>query len=316
MSDDLQLPFAPSDIFRGFTFEDSVRINALCHLADSLDPHHFIDAIGIRVDPSYCPWIADRIGTQAPLQLLPTDGYLADGIEYAALALALEWAAGKPSFVVGEIGAGWGPWITAAAVLARRRGFTTINMTALEADNERFEAMRRHLAINDLVPTDAPRRGSLEGLDWRLHCAAADWCDRPLYWPSTGGLSDAGMAAGYSPGETADYRGVATQYQAIDGIDLATAFDHVDTLDFLHLDIQGGEGDLLLNSLPFLNQKVSAFFAGTHNRKIEGDLIHTLRNSGWILIREKPCQFYTTANTPTLTGQTYVDGGQLWRRAT
>jgi transposase len=51
---------------------------------------------------------------------LPQDGYLAGGMEYAALALALGWAEGRSTFVIGEVGAGWGPWVSAGSFAALR----------------------------------------------------------------------------------------------------------------------------------------------------------------------------------------------------
>jgi FkbM family methyltransferase len=307
------LPFTEQDLFRGFTAEDVDRISSLRADHHQTAPDLFVDALGIKVDPSYCPWISGRVGcheTEAPL---PWDGYLGDGIEYAALALAFEWALPRDIFTVGEIGAGWGHWVSASALTARRRGFRRVNLIAFEADSERYGAMRQHLAINDLVPPDALAVGSREIFSWKLHNAAAHWSDTTLYWPAAGKEFDAGMAAVDSPDQPVDYRGVVTAYKPIPALDIRDSFDDIDVVDLLHIDIQGSEYDLISNILDFLSTKVRCLFVGTHSRKIEGDLIHDLRQRGWVLIREKPCQFYSMAGAPTLIGLTYLDGGQFWR---
>lgn len=41
------------------------------------------------------------------------------------------------------------------------------------------------------------------------------------------------------------------------------------TIDLLHIDIQGGEGNLLENCLDTLLEKVAYIFVGTHSRKNE-----------------------------------------------
>jgi FkbM family methyltransferase len=298
-------PFSENDLFRGFTEDDVPRVRALTVEAVPT-PGVFTDRLGVKVHPLNCSWIADSVGTAAAGPLLPEDGYLAEGIEYAALALALEWARGG-SFVVGEIGAGWGPWVSAAALVCRRRGFEHVHMVALEADPIRYGQLRRHLAVNGLVSEDAPA----EGATWRLLQAAAGVEDGTLYWPE-GSSYDAGMQAASTPREV-DYRGQQVRHRPVRAVSLATAFEGIGTVDFLHVDIQGGEAELIPGSLPFLNSRVRCMFVGTHSRKIEGDLIELLRCEGWALEREKPCRFNPRSAAPTLVGLTHLDGGQFWR---
>jgi FkbM family methyltransferase len=306
------LPFSEDDIFRGFAEDDVERVRALMVAADPV-PGLFTDQLGVKVDPAYCSWVAHNAGlVAAGLLPLPRDGYLAEGIEYAALAWALEWAQGRASFVVGEIGAGWGPWVSAATLVALRRGFRGAHLVALEADAARYQQLRRHLSINGLVPEDAPERGGQDTLSWTLLRAAASPQDGTLYWPE-GDPEDAGMSASTSPCGV-DYRGQTSVHRPVVGLSLATCFlDAPADVDFLHIDIQGGEAELIPGSLPFLNERVRSMFVGTHSRKIEGDLIELLRCEGWALEREKPCRFNNYSAAPTLVGLTHLDGGQFWR---
>lgn len=84
-------------------------------------------------------------------------------------------------------------------------------------------------------------------------------------------------------------------------------------IDLMHVDIQGGEWELIRHARAFHDAKVRVLFVGTHSRKIEGDLIAFLMKRGWKLEREKPCRFDGRVHTPMLTGLTTEDGGQVWR---
>ena len=308
------LPFSEGDIFRGFTEEDIPNIKALVIKNTTPMPGVYTDSVGVRVSPDYCPWICDKLGI-VDTNLPVPNAYNGDGVEYAALALALNWASGREVFTVGELGAGWGPYTSAAAVLALRRGFPRVRCVAAEADPQRFEVLRRHLALNDLVPAGSETEGSADRVEWRLLRAAVNVNDGVLYWPKSDDILDAGMAAVSDPNSSTDTRGQAREFDEVRAVSLETAFANIDRVDFLHVDIQGAEGSLIPGSLDFLTERVSALFVGTHSRKIEGDIIDALHSRGWVLIREKPCQFYTSAPTATLEAKTWCDGGQFWRNS-
>lgn len=289
-------------------------IRDLVHKEVEPVPGIYTDSVGVRVGPDYCPWIADKVGIVEQSLPLP-HAYNGDGMEYAALALALQWAAGKTTFVVGELGAGWGPYTSAAAVVALRKGFTHVHFVAAEADASRFRMLRQHLALNDLIPVDGADVGTGSRTSWRLLQAAVNSTDGILYWPKNDDILDAGMAAVADPGSGTDYRGLAKEFDEIKAVSLDTAFNGIDKVDFLHIDIQGAEGTLIPGSLEFLCARVKSLFIGTHSRKIEGDLIEALMKRDWVLIREKPCQFYTSVSTPSLEAKTWCDGGQFWRNS-
>lgn len=303
------LPFNEFDIFRGFFEEDVPRIQALrAPSAPASDPAAYIDAVGVKTTLASCFWISPHLGkveTDIPLVEHPM---VQEGIEYAALGLALDYAAGRDTFTVAEIGAGWGPWASTSAIAARRR-FPNVGIIALEADPRRFEMLRQHLEFNGLYRADG---GSESHSSCRLVQAAIGVEDGVLYWPANTKPEDAGAAAVSDQTSSKDYRGVDIETVAVRALSFATAFEGVERVDFLHIDIQGAEHEVIPASLEVLTQKAKCMFIGTHSRKIEGDFIAQLADAGWRLIREKPCQFYHLAEAPTLVGLTYFDGGQFW----
>ncbi len=60
----------------------------------------------------------------------------------------------KECLVAMELGAGWGPWLVAAAVAARRRGINNIRLVGVEGSTEHLAFMRQHFADNGLRPED------------------------------------------------------------------------------------------------------------------------------------------------------------------
>jgi hypothetical protein len=82
-------------------------------------------------------------------------------------------------------------------------------------------------------------------------------------------------------------------------------------IDFLHIDIQGGEADVVESCLPILQEKVAYMFIGTHSRQIEGRLFHTLLRSGWRLEIERPGLLKLDGRVPYM----WVDGVQGWRNS-
>lgn len=312
MKINVDLPALESDVFRGYTAEDIDRIKRIMPKKISASSAYYTDSMGIRVSPEYCPWIGEFIGSVDDIPPIPSDGYLGEAIEYAAFAIATELSKYRTTFNVVELGAGWGPWVSLAAVNAPKLGFDRVNLVAFEADGTRFNSLRKHLIINDVIHSDSHDEGEDGRYGWKLLNSAAHWENTKLYWPASSDLLDAGMAPTSDPTASVDYRGKTVEHVEIDAIDVVEALSHLDVVDFMHIDIQGGEAELIPNIIDELTKKVSVLMIGTHSRKIEGDFIASLPQKGWKLFRERPCQFYSMADAPTLEGLTYLDGAQMW----
>ncbi len=80
-------------------------------------------------------------------------------------------------------------------------------------------------------------------------------------------------------------------------------------IDLLHIDIQGGEADLVEGCLGTLGDKIAYLVIGTHSRPIEGRLFDALLRTGWRLEIERPAILSVVGGTPSVT----VDGVQGWR---
>src|SRR5262249_16069945 len=106
--------------------------------------------------------------------------------------------------------------------------------------------------------------------------SSVDWGMRPVF------LDDHAQADAFLANPQPDYRGVTfRKYDRVPCFTLADLIGSVDHVDVMHIDIQGGEYDLVLQNLELLKQRVGYLAIGTHGRDIEGQLIQTLRAAGW-----------------------------------
>jgi hypothetical protein len=83
----------------------------------------------------------------------------------------------------------------------------------------------------------------------------------------------------------------------------------VPRLDLLHVDIQGGEAELVAGTREVLRNKVAYLVIGSHSRQIEGRLFDMLLADGWRLEMERPAILVLTDSGPVVS----VDGVQGWR---
>lgn len=301
--------FYAEDDYAGYTADDLARIATLaCPTEPSAG--FVTDFVGVRTRPLFLPPAVQYTSTTIGELPVPGDRLHAETIEYAALARVLGDRR-KESFEVFELGAGWGPWMALAGVLARRLGQERIGLLGVEADPRHLEFCKQHLADNGLRPPGDEPCTQLDGVRCELLAGAVWWEDTELSFPE-GDPMDYGHAA-RSLAVEFEYRGFHTEHRTVRAFGLGQLLAKVPVVDLVHLDIQGAEYEVISHSMDALATTVRYLFVGTHSRQIEGNLIALLGGKGWELLNEKPCRFALDPSVPTLEGMTTRDGGQLWR---
>jgi FkbM family methyltransferase len=274
-----------------------------------LHEEFFVDGFGQRTLLECVPFASEFNLNRLTLPV-PDDGFHAEALEYIALIDSIQ-RAGK-SFCAVELGAGWAPWISLAGVLARKKGLSQISLVGVEASLSRFELMRKQLAFNSLRPDSKDNDTFLDNIYCKLFEDAAGIEPGWLYFPDVP-VSDMGSATSTENCQL-DYRGILTKNLKVKTYTLREIFGDYKNVDYLHMDIQGSEYDLIASNLALLKERVEGMMIATHSRIIEGKLIELLWGSGWYLHREKPCIVDWHSSAPTITGMTKVDGCQYWRR--
>jgi len=302
---------SPLQVYTGYEDEDFPTIRKFATLKASTDASHYTDGFGVKTLYECVPFVNPGTLDTGRLKFpVPDDGFHAEAIEYVALTDALQRSLGGASFCAVEIGAGWAPWITAAGVIARQKNTRKISLVGVEASSRRFPLMCRHLETNGLRPPGTSGEDAQhENVFTRLFNGAV-WTHDGVIWFPESDVADMGSAATTSNDGT-DYRGAKSDNKSIPCRKLETLLQGLGIVDFMHIDIQGAELELLQDQINWVSCNVRALMIATHSRPIEGKLMELLFSYGWRLHREKPCRVDWHKNC-SLVGRTIVDGSQYW----
>jgi hypothetical protein len=302
------------EVYRSFTPDDVELFRRFVNPAAQAVPDAYVDFLGRITKSRFIYTCAPRVGTVSHDLPIPGDGFYADAIEYTGLLLAIQ-SVRNGHLVVAELGAGWGPWMAAAGVVARTRGIGKVDLIGIEGSQGKVEHMKDHLADNDLRPRVVDEETSygnircrcIHGIVWRQSGTA----QFPVVDPETqfGAAATTGITSRYG----VDYRGRTFEYEDLPACRIQDMLGEYPVVDFVHIDIQGTEVEVCRAGIDFLSERVRYLFVGTHSRTIEGELLGLLSQAGFTILREKPCRFDVNARPGTLEARTIADGGQLWR---
>lgn len=287
----------PSPFFHynaSFDPEDVICDHAVSGLRPR--PGYLTNFLGVLIDPKFfSPILQGRAGQVEPVPI-PANWH-ADIAEWGAALRAVDLA--SDSFTIIELGCGWGCWMNNTGVAARRTG-RTVQLIGIEGDLGHIGFAHEACEANGFLPSQVVLH----------HGIAAATAGTALFPHQDGAGSSWGLEPILSATE-ADHLQAARSghHETLPMIPLAQLAARHARIDLLHVDIQGGEADLVAACLPLLRQKIAYLLIGTHSRAIEGRLLDTLLGAGWRLEIERPCQFRLQEGTP----YTHVDGVQGWR---
>ena len=294
---------SPLQLYTGYEPADVDTLQRYAIVPASLQGDHYVDGFGVKTLYECLPFVSpDALNLARLRHPIPDDGVHAEGMEYVALIDAIERFATGGSFVAVEAGAGWGPWLAMAGVVCRSREVDSIELIGLEASPERFALMRRHLDFNQLDPQHGVAVDLFEGALWSH--------DGVIHFPDSA-VEDMGAAASTHSTDI-DYRGQTVATREVPCTQLTSLVDEGRKVDFLHLDLQGAEGEVITSHLDWLNHHTRSMMIATHSRLLEGELMVLLNENGWILHREKHCRFNAGCAIGDWCGATTVDGSQYW----
>lgn len=227
------------------------------------------------------------------------DGVFSSALEYEALLTAIDESIGQETLTVCEFGAGWGPWVSAAGVVGKRAGFPTVKLVAVEADAHKHKVLQEQLGYNGLTPET--------GVISTTHNAAIWHSNGVLHFPKDVHPKDFGARTTDSE-HTADYRGMHYQSIEVPAVSLGDVIADHPCIDYMHVDIQGAEVDVLEPFMELLSKRVKYMFIGTHSRMIEGLLIELFHSWRWRIHAANACGFVHDPAKDTMLAMTVSDG--------
>ena len=259
------------------------------------EPGFLTNFLGVMIDPKFFPTILNDRAGQVEDVPIPANWH-ADIAEWAGALRAVDLS--TKNFTVVELGCGWGCWLNNTGVAARRMG-RNVHLIGIEGDKGHHEFAREAAAKNGFSANQlALIHGIAAGKDGvalfpNQSVSGHDWGLKPI------------LNANLIKRQAAKLVG----YTELPTISLQTASKDHAKIDLLHIDIQGGEADLIKESLELIDAKVGYIVVGTHSREIEGQIFETLRAAGWLLEIERPAILTLNGGKPVIS----VDGVEGWR---
>jgi hypothetical protein len=252
--------------------------------------------LGVLIKPEFLPDILNNRAGEVEGIPIPANWH-ADIAEWAGALRAVDLA--KETFCVAELGCGWGCWMNNAGVAARNVGLKT-KVIGVEGDEGHVKFAREACETNGFTQDHYTV--------WRGIAAASDGV---ALFPKQ---ALAGQQYGLKPmfNATQAQREAAIKsggFDELEMISLERVIGKESRLDLLHIDIQGGEADLIQSSMSTLTRSVAYILVGTHSREIEGRIFADLLANGWRLEIERPAILALNPDGPS----TLVDGVQAWR---
>jgi hypothetical protein len=184
-------------------------------------------------------------------------------------------------------------------VAAKSRG-KRVRLFGMEADDESLGFARLALRDNGIAESEFTL---VQGIAGKAGSVAL--------FPKVGAEGGGGGEAIFNP--TGDQLRAALdsgKFVQMPVIDIDALTRDEKKLDFLHVDIQGAELDLLREQFGWLCKKVRYLFVGTHSKQIEGGLFQLFTTGGnWKLEVERPAVFGLVEGRPLVQ----IDGAQAWR---
>lgn len=261
---------------------------------DAYDAHRFDD----------CYW-SGRSSAHDSLDPSYPDPASEDYFEWVDVLSAIRDAGEQ--FVMMEVGAGYGRWLTNAAAAYDAfidRNATSRLLIAVEADPDRFAMMHENLIAHGVSEEEM-----------RLfECAVSNYDGDIAFKMNRNPNRFGGMVVKDPAIEDQDLETVVLdeEWAFLKSVpcrrfsDVVAEFEHIDLIDF---DVQNEELVLIVDALELLTERVSRLHIGTHSPEVEVGLREVLGGRGWVSVRDFPKRGTIDTSAGSLK---LIDGIQSW----
>jgi len=213
----------------------------------------------------------------------------------------------RDEFTMVALGAGWGRWLVAAALAVEQFSQIPCRLIGVEAEPTHFQWMLQHFRDNHVDPA---KHDLIEAAASGQAGHAWFYFGKPSSWYGQSIIRD--KALDKVSGKTeVDYN--SEKARRVRTVDLAELTGRYRKIDYLHMDVQGAEYDILAAAPGILKRKIKRVLVGTHSKEIENSLRNLFGNLGWI------CQYdFSIGGDVVVDGValTLGDGVQVWLNPT
>lgn len=234
------------------------------------------DFLGVRTDVRFRPQFRpDPAGPMAPDYPSPHAAYF----ELVFVLQSILDDRGERPFTIVEVGAGYGYWLAVASRALQRLEAVPARLVGVEMVPQHFEWMAEHLRNNGVDPADARL----------IHAAASDVTGSASFVPEP----DPALSFGHrlfdrAGGDDAGPTG-GGEIQ-IPCIRLSELVEEYDSIDLVHIDVQGEERRILPDALASLAGRARRVLVATHGNGIHRQLRRLFQGGDWKLEFDFGCR--------------------------
>jgi hypothetical protein len=259
-------------------------------------PGYLTNFLGVLIDPKFFPAILDGMAGRVEALPIPANWH-ADVAEWGTALRAVDLSSRK--FTMIELGCGWGCWMNNTGVAARAAG-RQVHLIGVEGDRGHLQFAAESLQCNGFHLSE-----------FTLYRGIAAASSGTALFPkqASPGVEWGGMPVFRATPEEQAKAMASGAYEELPMVALSDIVARHPKIDLLHVDIQGGEADLVDETLPLLGKNVAYMVIGTHSKQIEGRLYESLLRARWIVEMDRPAVINVTGLLPYVA----VDGVQGWR---
>jgi hypothetical protein len=295
LSDEYRLKYRPSKFDHFHSTIDAISIVRKFEMKDRIIKDGYrVNYFGVAIPDAVLPSeILDHIPL---LEFDPIpNNWHADTAEFAAALRAVDLS--KDTFTMIELGCGWGCWMNITGKVAKKRGLRS-RLIGVEGDTRNINLAKRTLRDNEFIDDEYCLIHGIAGAN-----------DGSAAFPQQGVNEESwGLEPIFSDDSKRYSKAVSSgRYSILPVVGLEQIMHDYKKIDLMHVDIQGGESNLIRDGINVLSKKVAYVVIGTHSRKIEGEIMDQLFSAGWILEIERPAFINLT------TLNSLIDGVQGWK---
>ena len=221
--------------------------------------------------------------------------------DWLILLEAVVEARGEFSMIA--LGAGWGRWLVAAALAVKQFSQIPCRLIGVEAEPTHFQWMLQHFRDNGLDPAGhellEAAASDQSGYAWFYYGKAASWYGQSI-------IRDRALDKITDSNEI-EYN--SERARRVRTVDLAELTGRYQKIDYLHMDVQGTELNILAAAPQILDRKVKRVLVGTHSEEIEKGLRKLFASLRWRCQYDVPLNGTITVEDVELT---LGDGVQAW----
>ena len=235
-----------------------------------------------------------------------------DAAVFDHLALAEAVLNADEEFIAIDLGAGWGRWLANAAYAARATG-RSYRLVGVEAEPMHFAWMVQHLQEAG-IPSDRCRL--IEAAVSNTSGECWFYVGKPGSWYGQSVVPDGQLA---STSDSPFPLGVEISHnretiRRIRKVSFEDVLGELQRVDYLQLDVQGAELDVLSANPRLLDERIKHINIGTHSQDVEAGLRAIFERLGWVSQYDIPLKsrlLLRTKNGEAREAQ-FGDGVQIW----